>query len=162
MNDKEPKQTVDGEKKQVKDYFKAKADFCHKLSDSEFDRMYALPMHGEVANARSYHAFASLTFSELAFIYEHFSWLVCRDVEMAYDNLKRMRILEEMINEVGEKSGADLSKLNSELESIKTNVNSEEIAKVAKFAVDFNNHIEESKKRVEEYKRKMEENDLAE
>lgn len=40
-------------------------------------------------------------------------------------------------------------------------INPEEIASVSKFAEEFSKHIEEVKKKNAEYKRKMEENDLA-
>ncbi len=161
INTPEPEQTVDGEKQQAQAYFKKKIDFCIKWGDYQFDRMVAY-QDGDIANAKSFHAFAALTFSELQFIYEHFSWLVCRDIEMAYENRDRLANLEEMIKKIGEQTGVDLSKLSSELENIKTKVKPEEIATIVKFAEAFNKQIEESKKKIEEYQKRMRENDLAE
>jgi hypothetical protein len=84
-----------------------------------------------------------LAFQQFDDVWKNFE-TIALNMTYAVQNLEhRIEALEKIAIENGAKIDVD------------------EIASVAKFAKDFNKHIEEVKKANAEYKRKMEENDLA-
>ena len=97
----------------------------------------------DIPRAKTFHALAAVTFRSFVDVYdtlEKLSIVVSESVE----NLdKRLMNLEKAIEDLGGK------------------INSDNIVAVAKFAADFNKQVAESKKELEQYKRKMAENDLA-
>ena len=75
-----------------------------------------------------------------------------------YDNLEQLSVfVRNSLRQINERI-AQLEKATKELGG---KISSDDITSVAKFAQDFNNQIEESKKKLIEYKKKMKENDLA-
>ncbi len=83
-----------------------------------------------------------VTFQELNDVWDNFE-RVSLFMVLSIQNLDhRIQALENVAVDVG-------------------SINREDITSVAKFAQEFREHVEESKKKLAEYKRKMEENDLA-
>jgi hypothetical protein len=83
--------------------------------------------------------------------------LAFQEFEDVWDNFERLATV--MLNSI-----QNLDQRIHTLESIAVetgSINPEDIASVAKFAEEFRQHVEETKKKLVEYKQKMEENDLA-
>jgi hypothetical protein len=84
--------------------------------------------------------------------------LAFQEIEDMWDHLERMSLtlsfsIQNLDNRIQYLEGFALE--------MGAKINLGDIASVAKFAEEFRNHIEESKKKLIDYKRKMEENDLA-
>lgn len=84
--------------------------------------------------------------------------LAFQEFEDMWNNLERMTLTLSFSIQNLDKRIQNLENFAVEM-GVK--INSDDIASVAKFAEEFRSHIEESKKKLVEYKRKMEENDLA-
>jgi hypothetical protein len=147
-------------KQEINERFGAKIDLNVKQQAMASDRMYKAS-DDSVAPAKSFHAAKALMFWEFGDIYTILNNLFQMLLDVELKNTKELGQLGESIEEIRNTLGMDVSKVKADLVSIRTAVNSDEIAKVAKFAEDFNKHVEESRKALEEYKKKMKENDLA-
>ena len=83
--------------------------------------------------------------------------LAFQELDDVWDNFEKLGLL--MIN--------SLQHLDQRIQALEIiavdngTINSKDIADVAKFAEEFRAHVEETKKKLVEYKRKMKENDLA-
>jgi len=142
-------------KEMLRKYFKDKhqslveqsAVFKHRFEQIGEDSHSLTPF-------RSYMAFAYVATNDLCYTYE---LLRCVSEDL-FDLAKYLRNrdakLDAIIQEI-RNQGVDLSKVKTEVESFKASVNPIAIAKVAKLA-------EVIDKRMDEYKKKMKENDLAE
>jgi len=84
--------------------------------------------------------------------------LAFQEFDDIWDNFERLtRILSYSIQNLDHR----IQGLEAVAVELGSRINSDDITSVAKFAEEFREHVKESKKKLEEYKRKMVENDLA-
>ncbi len=84
--------------------------------------------------------------------------LAFQEFDDVFDNLETMGItLFYAVQNIDQR----IRRLEKTAIELDTKVNSDDIASVAKFAEEFRKQVAESKKKLEEYKLKMKENDLA-
>jgi len=143
-------------KKMERKYFKDKLQsfaeyrtvFKHKYEGTKEERPRSL------TTFRTYTAFAYVMTNELCNVYELFQNTYEALIELDNDIRDRTAKLDTIIQEI-RNQGVDLSKVKTEMESFKASVNPIAIATVSQFAQDLN-------RKMDEYKKKMKENDLAE
>lgn len=129
-------------RKEIKAIYEEKKDFNQKLKTMSEERMKGAKLD-DFPQAKAHHALASLTFKQFADM---------------YDNLEKLTLIT---SEAIENISTRIAQLEISVQDIGGKINRENIIALTKFAQDFSEQVAKSKKDLQEYKRKMVENDLA-
>lgn len=113
--------TSNKKQKELNDYFKGKIDFGLKERDILSER-FKKANEGSMTPYKTYAALGCLTFDEFRTIYHFLQNIYENIVDLDNDITTKTQKLETLIQEINEKSGANIAKVNTDIDDLRKTI----------------------------------------